>query len=192
MRKNVRAGRIRGAAVGGLAVALVAAGAPAHGTVPTETFQETWDDTVVNVCDGGTPDTSDDITIETHIVGSVDVVIRERGKSGLFYGTVDGQESSTYTNVDTDLSWTGENRWHEKDLNVTEDEDGILTIRVGTAFHFQVFGPTGLPGGVSTGRYEFVVVYDPATDTEISFTELKAVGGQTVMDFCEDAVRYTT
>ena len=192
MEKTVRAGRSRGAAVGGLAVALVAVGAPAQANPPTETFQETWDDTVTEVCDLGTADTSDDITIESRYVGSVDFVIRERGRSGLAYFTVDGQESSTYTNVDTGLAWTGENRWHEKDLKIAEDADGILTIRFGSVFHFQVFSPEGIPGGVNTGRFEAVVVYDPATDTEISFTERKNVGAQTVMEFCEDAIRYTT
>lgn len=192
MRNHVRAGRVRGLAAVGLAAFLVAAGGPAQADPPTETFEESWDDTFTNVCDFGTTDTSDDITIESRFVGSAEFVIRERGQSGIDYFTVDGRESSTYTNVDTGIAWTGTNRWHEKDLQITEDENGILTIRVGSAFHFQVFSPEGIPGGVSTGRFEFVVVYDPATDTEISFTETKFVGGQTLMEFCEDALRYTT
>ena len=191
MGKTTRAGWI-GSVVGGFALALVAVAAPAQATVPAETWHEAWDETFVNVCDGGTTDTSDDITIETRLVGSADFVLRERGKSGLLYFTGDGQESTTYTNVDTSLFWTGENRWHEKDLSVTEDEDGVLTLRVGVSFHFQVFSSTGIPGGVTTGRNEFVIVYDPATDTELSFTVTKDVGGRTVGDFCEDAVRFTT
>ena len=189
--RTTRLVRTSVAAVAGLAVALVA-GTPAQAVPASETFQETWDDSFTNVCDLGTADTSDDITIESHFVGSADFVIRERGTSGIDYVTVDGQEASTYTNVDTGIAWTGTNRWHEKDLQITEDEDGILTIRFGSSYHFQVFSPDGIPGGVDTGRFEAVVVYDPATDTEISFTETKSVGGQTLMEFCEDAVRYTT
>ena len=129
MMKNVRARRSASLAV--LVLALVGVATPAGATTPTETVHETWDDTFVNVCDGGTADTSDDLTIESHVIGSGDFVLRERGNSGLFYGTFDGRESVTYTNVDNDLYWTSDARWHEKDLRVTEDEDGILTIRVG-------------------------------------------------------------
>ena len=189
--KNVRTGRI-GAAVGVLVLTLVGLAAPAGATPPSESWQETWDDTDVVVCDGGTADTSDDLTIEGHIVGSMDFVLRERGNTGLYYIAIHGQESGTYTNVDNDLYWTSTNTWREKDLDVSEDEDGILTIRVGTSFLFKVHSADGIPGGVNAGRSEFTIVYDPATDTELSFTVTKEVGARTTTDFCDDAFRYTS
>jgi len=84
------------------------------------------------------------------------------------------------------------NRWHEKDLSITADDEGILTIRVGSAFCFKVYSADGIQGGLNVGRSEFTVVYVPATETELSFTVTKDVGGRTAMQFCEDALRYTT
>jgi len=189
--KNVRTGRV-GATVGVFVLALVGLAAPAGATPPSETWQETWDETIVEVCNGGTADTSDDITIETRLVGSMDFVLRERGNTGMYYMSIHGQEDGTNTNVDNGLYWTSTNTWHEKDLDVSEDEDGILTLRIGTSFVFKVFDGAGIPAAVNAGRAEFTVVYDPETDTELSFTVTKEVGARTTASFCQDAFSYTT
>lgn len=192
MKQQLRRRAIRGWTGAGLVVLLVGAAGPASATQVSETWQDAWDETFVDVCGAGTADTADDVTVETHVAGTADFVLRERGTSGLYYLTVETHEASTYTNLDTDIAWTGDFRTHEKDLSVTADADGVLTIRVGVSYHFTVYDPEGRPGGVSNGRNEFVVVYDPATDTELSFTFTKNVGGRTTSDFCEDAIRFTT
>jgi len=36
------------------------------------------------------------------------------------------------------------NRWHEKDLSITADDEGILTIRVGSAHFFKKYCADGI------------------------------------------------
>lgn len=176
----------------GLAVVLLVTGAGAAGAAqPVDTWVEEWDDTFTDVCDLGTADPSDDLTIESHLVGTAEFVLREHAPTGEYYITVDVSEMGTYSNVDTGLAWSSLFWTHEKDLRVDVVDD-IATVTFGQNFHFRVYAPDGRPGGVQNGRFEAQVVFDLTNDEELSFEELKLTGHGSTLTFCEDALRFTT
>ncbi|HEY3436538.1 MAG TPA: hypothetical protein VGK35_02505 [Actinotalea sp.] len=182
-----RTGPAATAALSGLLLVASAGGAGA--ATPFDTWEEHYDFTFDSVCDLGTADTSDDITVQAHFVGAQYFTARER--DGQFFVTVDSTEDSTYTNVDTGIAWTGYAWSHDKDLKV-DVVDGIATIHTGAVLHFRVYAPDGAPGGEQNFRSESVIVYDIANDVDLSDENVKFVGHASTQDFCVDAARFTT
>ncbi|HEY3546298.1 MAG TPA: hypothetical protein VGK17_09420 [Propionicimonas sp.] len=171
------------------ALFLVASAGGAGATTSLDSWEEHYDLTFDSVCDLGTADVSDDITISSHFLGSQYFTARQT--NGEYYVTVDSTEDSTYTNVDTGIAWTGYAWSHDKDLKI-DVVDGIATIHTGAALHFRVYAPDGTPGGVQNFRSEQVIVYDIVNDVDLSDENVKFVGHASTQDFCADAARFTT
>lgn len=124
-------------------------------------------------------------------------MINSHGSAGLpyFSNTVHGTDS--FTNLANGKSFTIVFNFVEKDLKVTDNGDGTLTILVNAAGGQRIYGPNGKllfrdPGMV---RYEFLIDHngtptDPQDDEFVEFlgivkesTGLNETEGR---DFCDD------
>ena len=142
------------------------------------------------------------VNAEGLFVEDVHVLIKTAGEEGLVYFAVNVHGTTTYTNLDTDKSFTSVYTFNDRDLRVTDNGDGTLTITVQTAGVFRYYDPEGKLLFVDAGNFrgQFMVddggtPTDPDDDTEIpdSFMVLKEVGSaQTAgRNFCEDLASFT-
>jgi len=178
------------ATAGTCALALVAAGTAAQARPPVDTFTDVIDDTFSVTCDLGTADTGDDLVLEIHSVGTVDVVVRER-IPGVPQFSAHGRITDTQTNVDTGRSWMVTNHFTDKDVRVLSVDGDLVTLRVHTAFHFTVFDEDGHRFASNNGLAKNTVVLDLGTDEVVS-EDISIVGHLGARDVCEDAVDFTT
>lgn len=186
MRRHARL--VTATTAAGLMVGVTAG--PASAGLPVDEFTDTWDETSTEVCDLGTEDPSDDLEIESRLVGSFSGELRERSGTLFFSGS--GSEVGTNTNVDTGLAWTTTYRWSDRDVRVLEVDGDVYTFEVATVFHFRVLDGDGRPAGSNDGRFSAVIVYDAAADEVVSESDFRVVGRIGAGDFCGDAVRFTT
>lgn len=141
----------------------------------------------------------DGLTVEavTHVVGRFHVV--SRGPDQLLYFGANLKVTQVLTNVDdTANSVTSRSTFIDKDVRVTDNGDGTLTILILSTGNAVLYGPDGKaiarnPGQV---RIEIVVDHggtpnDPEDDEEISFEIVKESTGRSD-DFCEAAVPVLT
>lgn len=173
------------------ALVMVLAGGPAQAGPPVEEAVEEWDDTFVNTCGDDTEDPSDDITIETRVVGSFEITLRERRPGDPLFFTGRGHELSTYTNVDTGRSWTGDYSWFDKDIRLISLDGDLATIQIADVNHFVVFDEEGRRDSRNDGRFSFVAVVDLSTFDIVDEYDHRWVGHGGVGDFCADAQRFT-
>jgi hypothetical protein len=174
------------AMVGSMAVA---GGATAQPSEHTE-FHEEFTETIEDFCD------VDGLTVQVDTVLDGRLLINSHGPDGLAYFTRTFSVTSVYTNLANDNTVTEVGNAVDKDLRVTDNGDGTLTILVMTTGNIAVFGPDGKalarnPGQV---RFEFDVDHggtptDPSDDEEIedSFRLVKESTGRTD-DFCAAVV----
>ena len=129
----------------------------------------------------------------------VDVTVTEsgmaRGSDGLIYFASHVRGSVSYTNVENGLTFTNTFNTLSKDLSVTDNGDGTLTVLVLATGNSTVYGPDGQvlrdPGQT---RFELVVDHggtptDPSDDEVISETVVKESTGRSDLegrDFCDD------
>jgi hypothetical protein len=182
----------RTAFTGAIAVAgLVLATPTAHAAV-IEQGTDLIDETFSFTCDRGTSDESDDFTVEETTIGEVTYRLNARGKGEFLYFSGRGQTAATYSVVGTDVQWTATSRWLEKDLRILSVDGPFVTLLVGSSFHFDVFGPDGLPDASNDGRNEFTLIVDTTT-WEAEFGEgTKFVGRIGAVSACADAVRFAS
>ena len=177
-----------------------ALGGPANAAVvASDTFQ--IDDTFsAGTCEG--PDGTV-YEMAQHDVGEGWFHDQFRGPAAQFrydevwFGTEGGHLTSTYTNLTTGLSWSGETRWLAKDQRILEvDGNQQVYLRANTT-HSLIQAPDGSVVARSDNRFEYTVSIDtkgtPDTEDDVQeFGELrKAAGRSTIGDFCEDALLYT-
>lgn len=133
----------------------------------------------------------------THAVGRFRVT--SHGPDQLLYFAANLNVTQVLTNVDdTANSVTSRSTFIDKDVRVTDNGDGTLTILILTTGNAVLYGPDGKaiarnPGQV---RFELVVDHggtptDPEDDVEISFELVKGSTGRTD-DFCAAAVPVLT
>jgi hypothetical protein len=119
------------------------------------------------------------------------------GPNGLLFGSEKVHGSVSWTNLANDKTFTVVFNTLTKDLKVTDNGDGTLTLLVLSTGSFKVFGPDGEflfndPGQV---RFELLIDHggtptDPSDDVELEF--LGIVKGSTGRndtegrDFCAD------
>ena len=139
---------------------------------------------------------------EGRFVEDVHLLLRTTGRDGLVYFAVNVRGSTTYTNLDTGKTFTSLYTFTDRDLDVTDNGDGTLTITISNPFVFRYLDPDGRLLFVDAGNFrgQFLVDHggtptDPDDDVEIpdSFTVLKEVGSaQTAgRNFCEDFALFT-
>ena len=117
-----------------------------------------------------------------------------RGRDGLIYFANRLSITETFTNVDNDKFVVSTANFIDKDLRVTDNGDGTLTILILSTGNAVVYNSDGEAIGRNPGqvRFELLVDHggtpsDPSDDTEISFEQVKESTGRTD-DFCEVAV----
>jgi len=116
------------------------------------------------------------------------------GPDGLVYFLAHGKQTEVITNLANDRSASSVASVIEKDLRVTDNGDGTLTILILATGNAVLYGEDGKaiarnPGQV---RFELVVDHggtpnDPSDDVEIDFRLVKESTGRSD-DFCEAAV----
>ena len=183
--------RLRATLAGLGAVALTVSGGAAHAGPPVYEAVEEWDDLYVVECGTETEDPSDDITVESRVVGSMEVTVREHRADGVFYFTGSGHELQTFTNVDTGRSWTGERDWLDKDVRLISLDGDVATIQIASVDHFVVYDDEGVRVSRNDGRFSFVVEVDLSTGEVLSEYDHRLAGRFGVGDFCADAQRFT-
>lgn len=121
-----------------------------------------------------------------------------RGREGLVYFMEHLHVTETLTNLANDTSVSDELRTLSKDLHVTDNGDGTLTVLVLATGNFTLYGPNGKaiarnPGQV---RFELLVDHggtpdDPFDDAVLDFRLVKGSTGRSD-DFCAAAVAALT
>ncbi|MFF2274694.1 hypothetical protein [Agromyces sp. NPDC058126] len=183
-RSDARRLLATGFVVGLAATALVAAPADARPLEHT-TFSEEFFETIDDFCD------VPGLTIDREATAEGKFMINSRKPGTSPYFSVVVSSEAKYTNADGDFVTENVNLV-EKDLHVTDNGDGTLTILVLATGNATVFGPDGKaiarnPGQV---RYEILIdhagtVADPSDDVFLG--DLGQVKGSTGRndDFCE-------
>jgi len=189
--------RLRSGLTVGAAVAALLAGAasvPASAKpIEKENFHEETSEVIEDFCG--------DLTVREDFVIDGTVLVNRHGRDGLAYFAERIHYTQTFTNLANDKSFTQVSSTLDKDLKVTDNGDGTLTVLVLATGSFKVYGPDGKllfkdPGQI---RFELLIDHggtpsDPSDDVELEF--LGVVKGSTGRndlegrDFCEDIHTY--
>jgi hypothetical protein len=130
----------------------------------------------------------------------VDAVIDGRflatrhGRDGLVYFSGRFHRTDTYTNLANGQTVTSDERTIQKDLHVTDNGDGTLTILVLATGNYTVYGEDGRAIARNPGQVRFELLIDhggtpddPSDDLELDFEVVKESTGRSD-DACEAAV----
>ena len=154
---------------------------------PGRVVKETFHGELFNEIDGFC---ETDLVVESHLVVDGNVTIMPRGRDGLIYFANRLSITETFTNVDNDAFVVSTVIGIDKDLRVTDNGDGTLTILILNTGNAVLYDSDGKAIGRNPGqvRFELVVDHggtpsDPSDDTEISFELVKGSTGRTD-DFC--------
>jgi len=130
-------------------------------------------------------------TVEFEFVVDGTFSWKSHGPDGLLFYKEHATSSQTTTNPVNGLSVFDKTHVVDKDLHVTDNGDGTLTIIILNTGPSTLYGPDGKaiarnPGQV---RFELVVDHggtptDPSDDVELSFTQIKGSTGRSD-DYCE-------
>jgi hypothetical protein len=172
----------------GATAALMLSAAASAGQVTRETIHE--EDTVVldDFCDVA------GLTVELSFVMDLRVKAVPHGRDRLAYFQSHGRRTEVITNPANDRFVTSTAKVLEKDLRVTDNRDGTLTILILATGNAVVYGENGKAIARNPGqtRFELIVDHggtpnDPADDEELSFRVVKESTGRSD-DFCEAVV----
>lgn len=169
----------------GFALPTITAVAPASAKpVESGEFHEAFTGVIHDFCE------VPGFTMEWELVVDGTFSLKSHGPDGLLFYTEHVSSSLTHTNVANGLSVVEKARVVDKDLHVTDNGDGTLTIVILATGASTLYGPDGKaiarnPGQV---RFELVVDHggtptDPSDDTVLSFTQIKDSTGRTD-DYC--------
>jgi hypothetical protein len=155
---------------------------------PPERIHDQSDEIVEDFCG--------DLTVREVVDVTVTSSTKTRGgPDGLVYFADHFRGSVSYTNVENGLTFTNTFNTLSKDLKVTDNGDGTLTILTLATGNSTVYGPDGQvlrdPGQI---RFEVVIDHagtptDPSDDIFISETMVKGSTGRNDLeghDFCDD------
>jgi hypothetical protein len=134
-----------------------------------------------------------DMVVQSHFVADVKVKAMPRGRDGLIFFANRLSITETFTNVDNGKFVVSTVNGIDKDLRVTDNGDGTLTILILSTGNAVVYNSDGEAIGRNPGQVRFELLLDhggtpsdPSDDTEISFEVVKESTGRTD-DFCEVA-----
>lgn len=176
------------AAAAAASLVVVAGGAPtAAKPIDRGTFHDEFTEIIENLCD------VPGLTAQHDVVVDGRFLLNSHGPAGLAYGSNQGRSTDVYTILATGEVFTVETRFVGKDLRVTDNGDGTLTILVLQTGNQVLYGPDGTVLGRNPGqiRSEFLVDHngtpaDPFDDEFLEFLgDVKDTGRDD--DFCENA-----
>ncbi len=183
--RKVRLGALL--ALGVTAAAMLVTAATA-GPPFRETIHEEGEFVVENFCD------EEGLNVEIAFVSDARVQIRPRGNAGLLYFMQHGKLTETITNLANDKFVTTATTVLDKDLRVTDNGDGTLTILILATGNAVLYGANGKAIARNPGQVRFELVLDhggtptdPSDDVELSFELVKGSTGRTD-DFCAATV----
>jgi hypothetical protein len=175
-------------ALGATAMLILAAAASA-GQAFHETFHEEETETEENFC-GVTG-----LTVEFATVTDGRIHVVPHGRDGLAYFAFHIRATEVVTNLANEKTVTAEYTVTDKDLRVTDNGDGTLTILVLTTGNAVLYDEGGKAIARNPGQTRFEILVDhagtPSDPTDDEFLEfLGEVKGSTgrTDDFCEAAV----
>jgi hypothetical protein len=175
-------------ALGVSAAAMLATAASAKVIVRETTHEE---DTLVlnNFCD------VQGLTVEDEFVGDFRLRAVPHGRDRLAYFLEHGKVTQVFTNPATDKSVTAVAKFIEKDLRVTDNGDGTLTILVLSTGNGVVYGEDGKAIARNPGQIRFQFIVDHAgtpsdPDDDVFLEDLGVVKDPTgrTDDFCAAVV----
>jgi hypothetical protein len=172
----------------GATAAVMLAGPASAGQVVRETIHDEFTEVGTDFCD------REGLTVEHAFVLDARVHIVPHGRDRLAYFLQHGKQTDVFTNLANGRSVTAVARVIEKDLRVTDNGDGTLTVLIIATGNAVLYGEDGKaiarnPGQV---RLELVVDHggtptDPTDDLDVSFEVVRESTGRSD-DFCEAAV----
>jgi hypothetical protein len=165
----------------------LAGGASAKPIEHTE-FRDEFSETIEDFCG------VDGLTVQHDNAADVRLLVNPHGPGGLIYFHANVKFTGVFTNLANGNTVTEVGNAVDKDLRVTDNGDGTLTILVLTTGNAAVFGPDGKAIGRNPGqvRFEFVVDHggtptDPSDDVLLEERMVKGSTGRSD-DFCETVV----
>jgi hypothetical protein len=187
----MRLARTFGLAAGlAAAVSMALAGGALAQPIEHGEFVDEFSETIEDFCG------VDGLTVQHDNTADVRLLGNPHGPDGLIYFHSTVKFTGVYTNLANGNTVTEVGNGVDKDLRVTDNGDGTLTILVLNTGNVAVFGPDGKALGRNPGqvRFEFEVDHggtptDPSDDVfvENSFRMVKGSTGRTD-DFCEAVV----
>jgi hypothetical protein len=169
------------------AVMLAAAASAGPGKVFRETIHDEFEFVDDNFCDAG-------LTVEVAVVLDIRVQAVAHGPDGLVYFLQHGTETDVLTNLENGRSLTAFSLVIEKDLRVTNNGDGTLTVLILATGNGVLYGEDGKAIARNPGqiRVELLIDHggtpnDPSDDVVLSEELVKGSTGRSD-DFCEAAV----
>jgi hypothetical protein len=154
-----------------------------------ETIHEEGTNVLNDFCD------VEGLTVEVAFVFDARVQAVPHGRDRLAYFLERGKVTQVFTNLANDKSITSVAKFIEKDLRVTDNGDGTLTILVLSTGNGVLYGEDGKAIARNPGQVRFEILVDhagtPADPSDDEFLadlgEVKGSTGRTD-DFCEAAV----
>jgi hypothetical protein len=169
----------------GIALSTLVAVAPASAKlIERGEFHDVFSGEIDDLCDvpGFT------VAFEAVVDGTFSV--KSHGPDGLLFFAEHSSISQTTTNLANDLSVFEKVSFLSKDLHVTDNGDGTLTIVFLATGPSTLYGPDGKAIARDPGQVRFEVVVDhggtptdPSDDVELSFTQIKGSTGRSD-DYC--------
>jgi hypothetical protein len=173
-------------ALGVTAAAMLAAGAAAQPPVK-ERFHDEGTFVDEDFCGAG-------LTVDGTFVVDGSVLVVAHGPDGLAYFLEHVSQTTTFTNRANGKTVTIESSVLNKDLRVTDNGDGTLTILFLATGNDVFYGPDGKAIGRNPGQVRFEILVDhggtptdPSDDEFLSAEQVKGSTGRSD-DFCEVAV----
>jgi hypothetical protein len=153
------------------------------------TFHDEFTEVIEDFCD------VPGLTVQLDGVVDGRFLFNPHGPDGLAYYMESIRISSTFTNVDNGNTITAVERSLSKDLKVTDNGDGTLTILVLATGNATLYGQDGKTIGRNPGQVRFEILIDDGGTPDDPFddeflADLGLVKGSTGRsdDFCEAAV----
>jgi hypothetical protein len=177
----------------GAAAAVTLAAAASAGQIFRETFHQEEIEVINNYC--GVPG----LTVESAVVRDGRVHVVPHGRDGLPYGGLHIKETEVVTNLANGNSVTFFSTFIEKDLRVTDNGDGTLTILIFATGNTVLYGEDGKAIARNPGQQRIEILLDhggtPTDPSDDEFLEFLGVVKESTGrsdDFCEAAVPVLT
>jgi hypothetical protein len=177
----------------GATAAVTLAAAASAGQIFRETFHEEETEVINNFC--GVPG----LTVELAVVRDGRVHAVPHGRDGLPYFGAHIKETQVVTNLANDNSVTAFLTFTDKDLRVTDNGDGTLTILILTTGNTVHYGEDGKAIARNPGQQRIEILVDhggtPTDPSDDEFLEFLGVVKESTGrsdDFCEAAVPILT
>jgi hypothetical protein len=171
----------------GATAAVMLAAAAGAGPPFRETIHDEFEFVDDNFCDAG-------LTVEVAVVLDIRLQAAPRGRDRLVYFLHHITETDVFTNLENGKSVRSVSRSIDKDLRVTDNGDGTLTVLILATGNAVVYGANGKAIARNPGqiRIELLIDHggtpnDPSDDVVLSEELVKGSTGRSD-DFCEAVV----